>query len=174
MAKTPVCPACGSKMVTRVETFYRCSDCKKDFGRTPMSDDGVPMEKAVTGLRFRFGDIVTGSVRLRFIEEPDKDALYEVYDSNEGGLNKFAGVLTATEWVKFKKNLFEKAYVADWDRSYIPVNDGREISANNEWNLAVIVSDAEEIEFSGFDAYPVYWNAFLKLVDPFFENLKTE
>ena len=123
MKKLPICPHCGSKNVVAEEDFYHCNDCLVNYGRKVFSDHGEPMVDAVTGLRFRYGDVISGSVRLRFIQDGDV-CLYEVYDSHEGGLNKFAGVLSADEWKQLKAKLFESIYVDDWDRMYIPVNDG--------------------------------------------------
>ncbi len=171
MPKNPVCPHCGSRNVTNVEEFYRCEDCHSDFGRVPYSDDGVPMVDAVTGLRFRFGDFITGSVHLRFAQEDD-DCLYEVYDANEGGIDKYADVLSLEEWTNLKKKLFENLYMYDWDRSFIPVNDGREIRGNNEWLFSIIVSEDEEYTYSGVDAYPVYWDRFMRVLEPFFKKLE--
>ena len=131
------------------------------------------MIDAVTGLRFKYGDVISGSVRLRFIQDGDV-CLYEVYDSHEGGLNKFAGVLSADEWKELKRKLFEDIYVNDWDRVYIPVNDGREIRDNNEWAFNVIVNDSEEYGYWGVDEHPVYWKKFMDLIEPFMDNLKTE
>ncbi len=173
MKKLPICPHCGSKNVKSEEEFYHCDDCLVNYGRDAYADDGTPMIDAVTGLRFRYGDVISGSVRLRFIQDGDV-CLYEVYDSQEGGLNKFAGVLSADEWKKLKTTLFESLFVNDWDRMYIPVNDGREIRGNNEWAFNVIVNDNEEYGYEGVDAFPVYWKQFLKLIDPFMDNLKTE
>ncbi|MBR4164590.1 MAG: hypothetical protein IKR11_13800 [Solobacterium sp.] len=171
--KLPVCPHCGQKDVTRVEDFYRCNSCHSDFGRTAYSDDGTPMIEAVTGLRFQYGDVISGSVRLRFVQDGEV-CLYEVYEANGKGINKHADVLSAEEWMNLKKKLFEALYVNDWDRFYIPVNDGREIMSNQAWALAVIVNDNEEYEYAGVDEKPIYWKQFEKLITPFLDNLKAE
>lgn len=173
MKKMPVCPHCGSRKTEENDSFYTCRDCRCDFGREALSDDGHPMTEAVRGMRFRYGDVISGSVRLRFVQDGDI-CLYEVYDSNEGGVDKNAGVLSAEEWKELRRKLFEDLYLMDWDREYIPVNDGREIRGNNEWEFAVAVDMDEEYVFRGIDAYPVYWNRFLKLLDPFFDELKKE
>lgn len=173
MSKTPVCPHCGSRDVKENDSFYTCSSCHYDFGREPVSDDGEPMVTAVKGMRFRFGDVISGSVRLRFVQD-GSICLYEVYDSNEGGVDKIAGVLSEEEWMNLKKKLFDELYVMDWEREYIPVNDGRAIRGNNEWEFAVAVNLDEEYVFRGVDAYPVYWNRFMKLMDPFFDKLKAD
>lgn len=173
MSKTLICPHCGSKETKEENGWYHCSACHRDFGRTPFSDDGTEMVKAVTGLRFRYGDIFAGSVRLRFVSDGE-GCVYEVYDANEGGVDKVAGVLDDKAWKKFKENLFEKLFVMDWDKEYVPVNDGREIRGNNEWELAVEVGESEEYVYHGVDAYPVYWNRFMKLLDPFFDQLKQQ
>ena len=173
MAKTPVCPHCGSKETVDNESFYTCNACHNDFGREALSDDGESMITAVKGMRFRYGDVISGSVRLRFVQDGDV-CLYEVYDSYEGGVNKFAGVLEGKEWTKLKKTLFESLYLMDWDREYIPVNDGREIRGNNEWEFAVAVSMDEEYVYRGVDADPAYWNKFMKLIEPFFDEHKKE
>jgi hypothetical protein len=171
--KLPVCPHCGEKEVSRVESFYRCSSCHIDFGRTPVSDEGVPMVDAVTGLRFQYGDVISGSLRLRFLQDGEV-CLYEVYDTNGGNIKKHADVLSGAEWKKLKKNLFENLFVTDWDHVYYPVNDGREISHNDAWSLAVIVNENEEYEYQGVDEKPVYWKGFEKLFKPFFEDLDEE
>lgn len=173
MPKLPICPHCGSKLVTPAETFFRCDECHTDFGREPMSDDGRILSESITGIRFRYGDVISGSVRLRFIQDGDT-CLYEVYDSNEGGIDKVAGVMNHEEWTAFRHKLFDDLYLFDWDKQYIPVNDGREIRGNNEWEFAVAVSEDEEYIYRGVDAYPVYWNRFLKALDPFFDQLKHE
>lgn len=165
MASLPKCPHCGSKEVSRVEGFYRCASCLTDFGRVPYSDDAVPMVEACSGLRFRYGDLINGSLRLRMGQDGDV-CLYEIYDSIEGGLDKYADMLTKEEWDKFRKELFNKVYVNDWDKEYIPVNDGREIATDEEWELSVIVNENEEYTFRGYDAYPVYWDKFMKLLKP--------
>ena len=171
MPSVPKCPHCGSKNVSRVEGFYRCKNCRKDFGRDPIADDGTLLVDSVRGFRFRFGDVLSGSVRLR-INQVDDDCLFEVYDSNEGGLDKVADVLPLDEWHKLKETMLRTLYVYDWDKEYIPVNDGREIRANNEWEFSVIVNEDEEYTHRGVDAYPVYWDRFLKLLDPFFDRLQ--
>jgi hypothetical protein len=173
MEKLPVCPHCGSKNVTPVDDFYRCKDCLADFGRAAFADDGTSMIDSVIGLRFRYGDIISGSLRLRFIQDGEV-GLYEVYDSQQGGLNKFAGVLSAEEWKELKRKLFEDLYVNDWDRFYYPVNDGREIQGNTEWAFNVVVNDFEEYAYQGVDAYPVYWKNFMKIMDSFFKKLQAE
>ena len=55
---------------------------------------------------------------------------------------------------------------------YYPANDGRELRGNNEWELDILISDDEEYIFKGVDAYPAYWNAFLKQLDPYFDKLR--
>lgn len=170
MPRLPVCPHCGYKKVEPIDSFYHCPECLSDFGRIPLSDAGEPMLEAVSGLRFRYGDFISGSVRLRFVQE-DGNCLYEVYDANEGGIDKYADLLTMEEWTALKKVLLEDLYVYDWEKEYIPVNDGR-ILGNNEWEFSVIVSDDEEYTYRGFDAYPVYWDKFLEAMDPFFRKLE--
>ena len=170
MANLPKCPHCGSKNVSRVEGFYRCADCLNDFGRTPYDDNGIPMIEACSGLRFRLGDLFNGSVRLRLGQDGDV-CLYEIYDSNGGGLNKYADMLSKEEWNRFRKELFEKVYVYDWDKEYIPVNDGRDVSDDEEWELSVIIDENEEYLYRGYGAYPVYWDKFMKLLKPILENL---
>lgn len=169
--KLPTCPHCGSKKVKKVDTFYRCSECKNDFGREVLTDDGLSMIEEVKGIRFRFGDIISGSVRLRFAQDGE-DCLYEVYDSFEGGLNKVAGVLTHDEWIDFKKKLFNSIYVNDWAKDYIPVNDGKTVRDNNHWELAYYVNENEEYIYEGVDSYPVYWTQFTRLLKPFVDQLK--
>ena len=71
MAKKLICPHCGSKDVEKHSEYFVCNNCKNSFGRVALSDEGIPMVDAVTGLRFRYGDIVSGSVRLRMIQEKD-------------------------------------------------------------------------------------------------------
>ncbi|MCR4951626.1 MAG: transposase [Solobacterium sp.] len=173
MAIYPVCPHCGSKQTSRVENFYRCSECRKDFGREPYTDNGEKMTDAVKGLRFRFGDLISGSVRLRMAEDLDS-CLWEVYDTNGGDLDKVADVMNSEEWQAFKNTLLHDLYYYDWAKEYIPVNDGREIRGNNEWETAVIVSENEEYICRGYDAYPVYWDKFMSLLDPFFNRLQRD
>jgi hypothetical protein len=172
MSKKPVCPHCGSKDVSEVESFYHCHECHSDFGRPAVTDDGRLMEEAMTGLRFRYGDLLTGSVHLRMVQDEDGGCLFEVYDANEGGVDKVADVMTAEKWTEVRKQLFDDLYVMDWDREYYPVNDGREIQPNNAWELVVSVSDDEEYSYKGVDAYPVYWKKFMKLIEPYFDALK--
>lgn len=169
--KTPICPHCGGKKVTRVDAFYHCEECKRDFGREALSDSGESMIEAIKGMRFRYGDIISGSARLRFVQDGD-DCLYEVYDSFQGGLNKYAGVLSNDEWIAMKKKMFEKIFLNDWDKEYIPVNDGKKVPENNHWEFAMYVNENEEYIFKGVDAYPIYWSQFMKVLHPFFENLK--
>ena len=71
MAKKLICPHCGSKDVEKHSEYFVCNSCKNSFGRVALSDEGIPMVDAVTGLRFRYGDIVSGSVRLIMIQEKD-------------------------------------------------------------------------------------------------------
>lgn len=169
--KLPVCPHCGSKNVTDTKSHYLCKDCKNEFGRPALSDDGISMVDAVKALRFRYGDYVSGSVWLLMGEDETGDCLYEVYDANEGGADKYADVLSAKDWKNLKKKLFETLYVTDWDKQYLPKNDGKEVHGNNAWRLSLIVSDNEEIEFHGHDAYPAYWNSLMRILDPFFDKL---
>jgi DNA-directed RNA polymerase subunit RPC12/RpoP len=171
--KVPVCPHCGSKNVKTENGFYRCRDCSNDFGRTAMSDEGIPMIDAVTGLRFRYGDAISGSVHLRFAED-EGSCVFEVYDANEGGSNKHAEVIPMKTWMALKRKLFEELYVADWNREYMPVNDGQSVQDNNTWDFSVIVNENEEILYRGVDAYPVYWKELLALLDPYLEKLKQE
>lgn len=171
MASLPKCPHCGSKEVSRVEGFYRCAGCLTDFGRVPYDDNGVPMIEACSGLRFRFGDLINGSVRLRMGQDGDV-CLYEIYDSNGGGLNKHADMLDKAAWDKFRKELFNKVYVNDWNKEYIPVNDGTPVITDQDWELSVIVDENEEYIFRGYGAFPVYWDKFMKLLKPILANLE--
>ena len=170
MKKLPVCPHCGSRNVEKKEEFYICRDCQSAFGRKPLADDGTDLVDAVTGMRFRFGDIVSDSIRLRFVQDGEV-ALYEVYDAKDGGLNKYAGVLGEAEWKELKRKMLEDLFVYDWDRYYIPVNDGRDLRDLDEWSFNLMVNDNEDYEFSGVDEYPVYWKQFKKLIDPFFKKI---
>jgi hypothetical protein len=171
MASLPKCPHCGYKEVSRVEGFYRCAGCLSDFGRVPYDDNGVPMIEACSGLRFRFGDLINGSVRLRMGQDGDV-CLYEIYDSNGGGLNKHADMLDKAAWDKFRKELFNKVYVNDWNKEYIPVNDGTPVITDQDWELSVIVDENEEYIFRGYGAFPVYWDKFMKLLKPILANLE--
>ncbi len=171
MSKKIICPHCGSKKVQELEEYYLCDDCKNSFGREALSDKGIPMVEAVKGLRFRYGDIVSGSARLRMIQEKDGSCVYEVYDANEGGIDKVADVLSSEEWMKLKESLFQDLYLADWKRLYIPNNDGKMLLENNEWELGIDISWDEVYEYYGYDAYPPYWKDLMKLIEPFFNKL---
>jgi hypothetical protein len=171
--KLPVCPHCGSKNVVAKNSFYLCKDGSHDFGRPALTDDGQPMIDRVTGIRFRFGDAISGSVHLRFAED-EGSCVFEVYDANEGGRDKVAEVVPMKKWQEIKRKLFEELYVNDWDREYMPVNDGQSVLGNNSWDLEVIVSENEEVKYYGVDAYPVYWHGLLNLLDPYLDKLKQE
>ena len=129
------------------------------------------MIEACSGLRFRFGDLINGSVRLRMGQDGDV-CLYEIYDSNGGGLNKHADMLDKAAWDKFRKELFNKVYVNDWNKEYIPVNDGTPVITDQDWELSVIVDENEEYIFRGYGAFPVYWDKFMKLLKPILANLE--
>lgn len=171
--KIPVCPHCGSKNVKAMNLFYVCKDCSHDFGRPALTDDGESMIDKVTGLRFRYGDAISGSVHLRFAED-EGSCVFEVYDANEGGANKVAEVVPMETWNNIKRKLFEELFVNDWDGEYIPVNDGQSVLGNNSWEFSLIVSENEELTYSGVDAYPVYWHGLLNLLDPYLDKLKQE
>ncbi len=171
--KLPVCPHCGSKRVVEVQNFYRCEDCNQDFGRAVSADDGTLLKDAVKGLRFRYGDIVNGSVRLRIVQD-ETECLYEVYDANGGGVDKVADVLSLADWQDMKEKLFDKMFVADWQKVYIPRNDGTKLLDNNEWELDLDVNDDETISICGYDDEPVYWNALMRIIRPFFKKLEKE
>lgn len=170
MKDLPVCPLCGSSNTTKVKNFYHCNDCLSDFGRQPKADDGTPMVEAVKGLRFKYGDISTGSIRERFNEDGGV-CLYEITDTNGGNLSKVNGVLTPEEWKCLKAKLVEELFLGDWSRNYIPINDGRAVQGNNAWSLDVVVSDDETYSFSGIDAFPIYWDEFYQIVDSFAAKL---
>lgn len=169
--KLPNCPHCGSKNVKTIKDHYLCKECKNEFGRLALSDDGEPMVDAVKALRFRYGDYLSGSVWLIMGEDETKECLYEVYDAENGGADKYVDCLSEKEWKEFKEKLFESLLVMDWDKEYLPKNDGKEIPDNNAWRLSIFVNDEEVVEYHGHGAYPIYWNAFMKLVDPFFNKL---
>lgn len=171
MADHTVCPHCGSTNTEAVENHYKCLDCALDFGREEMSDAGTPLVEAMKGLRFRYGDIVGGSVRLRMVEDEDV-CVFEVYDANEGGVDKVADIISLNTWNRFKSTLYHDLYLADWDREYIPVNDGQTVSENNEWELGILMEDDEEVVYRGYDAFPAYWKGFMDLLDPYFARLK--
>lgn len=171
MSKKLICPHCGSKSVKQSKEFCTCNNCNGTFGRLAISDDGTPMVEAVKGLRFRYGDVVSGSVRLRIVQEDDGSCLFEVYDANEGGVDKVADVISAEEWETIKKKLFEEMYLSDWNKVYIPNNDGQKVLDNNEWQLGVDVNEDEVNNYYGYDAYPVYWKDLMKLIEPFFNKL---
>lgn len=172
MSKKLICPHCGSKNVVAHNGYYVCDSCKNSFGREALSDKGIPMVEAVKGLRFRYGYVVSGSVRLRMIEEKDGTCLYEVYDANEGGVDKVADVLSASEWKTLKEKLYNELYLADWNHEFIPNNDGKKVLDNNEWELGIDVSWDEVYEYTGYDAYPAYWKDLMKLIEPFFQRLE--
>lgn len=172
--KLPECPFCGSKNITRIDQFYECRDCNRDFGRDFTSDDGRPLMDAVKEIRFRYGDTISGSVRVRIQENEDGGVQYEVYDSNGGGVDKVKGMVEAKEWNNVKKKLFEDYFVQDWDRVYLPKNDGKKESENNSWELVFAVNEDEEHKIEGVDAYPPYWNKVMKLMDPFFKKLEKD
>lgn len=172
MANT-VCPHCGSKNTEALENYEKCFDCGMSFGREEVADNGESLVKAVHGLRFRYGDVVSGSVRLRMAEDSGV-CVFEVYDANNGGVDKVADVISMDEWNKIKETLFHKLYLADWDKTYIPVNDGKSVSDNNDWELGLDVGDDEELVYRGYDAFPPYWKGFMKVLDPFFARLNRE
>ena len=172
MANT-VCPHCGSKNTEALENYEKRLDCGMSFGREEVADNGESLIKAVHGLRFRYGDVVSGSVRLRMAEDSGV-CVFEVYDANNGGVDKVADVISMDEWNKIKETLFHKLYLADWDKTYIPVNDGKTVSDNNEWELGLDVGDDEELVYRGYDAFPPYWKGFMKVLDPFFARLNRE
>lgn len=171
--KLPVCPHCGSKKIKEADGFFHCKDCASDFGRVALSDYGEPMIQAVTGIRFCYGDAVSGSVHLRFQEDGDS-CIFEVYDANEGGADKVIEVVPMKKWQELKRKLFEELYVNDWDKEYLPVNDGQSEFENNSWKFTVIVNDEEETSYSGVDAYPVYWRGLINLLDPYLDKLKRD
>ena len=79
-----------------------------------------------------------------------------------------------SHWKAFKETLYHKLYLADWDKEYIPVNDGQRVSENNDWELGVLLDDDEEMIYRGYDEFPAYWKGFLNLIDPFFSRLNRE
>lgn len=172
MAKKLICPHCGSKDVEKHSEYFVCNNCKNSFGRVALSDEGTPMVDAVTGLRFRYGDIVSGSVHLRMIQEKDGSCVYEVYDANEGSFDKVADVLSKEDWTRLKDWLFNELYLLDWNKEYIPENNGQNQLDNNEWELGIDINWDEGLEYRGYDAYPPYWKEFLKAVEPLFNKLK--
>ena len=99
MANT-VCPHCGSKNTEALENYEKCLDCGMSFGREEVADNGESLIKAVHGLRFRYGDVVSGSVRLRMAEDSGV-CVFEVYDANNGGVDKVADVISMDEWKHF-------------------------------------------------------------------------
>ena len=173
MKKLPVCPVCGSKDITKEESFYHCNACKADFGRTPAADNGEPLIHAVTGLRYRDGDCIMGSLRARFAQE-ETCCLYEVYSTYTGEIKKVAEVLSMDEWMEFKRVLLEDLFVYDWEREYIPVNDGRDVKNDKGWELSLIVSEDEEYTFGGYGEYPVYFKGFEKLMKPHLDLLNED
>jgi len=173
MMKNPICPHCGNKDTAEQEGHYHCSGCGADFGAPALDEDGRPLADAIQGLRFRYGDVMSGSVRLRFIEDADHDAcLYEVYDSSEGGLNKHAGTITLEEWNLLKHKMYDHLFLQDWDHRYLHANDGSAADENNEWELVMQLPGTEEYTFEGVDAYPVYWGQLMKLFEPYFHELE--
>lgn len=171
MRKT-ICPHCGSNNTASVDNYYHCSDCHTDFGRVALADDGSVLKDSIKGMRFRYGDLLTGSARIGFLEDKDGSCVYEVYDANEGGYDKVADTLDVQTWQEMKQHIVEDLFIMDWNKEYYPVNDGREISANNAWEFTLTVNGDEEYTFKGVDAYPIYWNNFMKLIEPYFDNLK--
>ena len=171
MAKVKMCPHCGSNNITVAGNYYQCKDCTKDFGRPAISDEGKLLKECISDIRFRYGDVISGSVRAHFLQDGEQ-CVYEIYDSYGGGVDKVADVMSMKEWESFKEALVDKLFVFDWSRVYYPANDGRELRGNNEWELDILISDDEEYIFKGVDAYPAYWNAFLKLLDPYFDKLR--
>ena len=171
MSKKMVCPVCGSKDVTQNDSFCHCNKCRKDFGRSPAADNGKPLIEEITGLRFRDGDCITGSLRARFAQE-ENCCLYEVYSTYTGEIHKVAAVLSMDEWMEFKRALLEDLYVYDWDKEYIPVNDGRPVDQFKSWELSLIVSPDEEYTSGGVGAYPVYFEGFEKLMKPYLDILE--
>lgn len=171
MSGTMICPHCGSKHVEKVSDFFVCQDCHRDFGRDFFTDEGIPVKESITDIRFRYGDVISGSVRAHFLQD-ENQCVYEVYDSYGGGVDKVADVMSRKEWEEFKRKLVEDLYVFDWDKVYYPANDGREIRGNNEWELNIGVGKEEEYTFKGVDAYPAYWNRFTKILEPYINKLK--
>ncbi|MBR3358704.1 MAG: TFIIB-type zinc finger domain-containing protein [Solobacterium sp.] len=171
MAKLPACPICGSKDVSRIEGFYHCNACRSDFGRKPVADNGKPLIDEIIGLRYRDGDLIQGSLRARFAAE-EGCCLYEVYSTYTGEIKKVAHVLSLEEWKEVKRVLLEELYVYDWDKYYIPPNDGREVDQFKGWELSLEVSPDEVYTSGGFGEYPVYFKGFLKLMDPLLSVLK--
>lgn len=172
--KLPDCPYCGSKKIRRIDAFYHCDSCQRDFGRDLTSDDGRPLIESVKELRFRYGDTISGSVRVRIQEEDDGTVHYEVYDSNGGGVDKVKGTIDKNEWKEIKEKLFNDYFVQDWDAEYVQRNDGKTAYENNSWEIIFAIDEDEEHKIEGVDAYPPYWNKVMKLMDPFFKKLAKE
>jgi DNA-directed RNA polymerase subunit RPC12/RpoP len=168
--KLPVCPYCGSKKVKQIDDFYECTKCRRDFGRDATSDAGLPLTEAVDEIRFRFGDTISGNVRIRILEM-DGSVRYEVYDSNGGGVDKKSGSIDEKDWKALKETLFNELYIQDWDAMYLPRNDGKAVRENNSWELIYAVGEDEQHEIHGTDAYPVYWDRLMGLMDPYFHQL---
>ena len=70
--------------------------------------------------------------------------------------------------------MINELYFNDWEKEYLPVNDGQGIRDDKPWEISLIVSEDESISYRGVGEHPVYWNALVKLVDPFFAKLDIE
>ncbi len=173
MAKTIICPHCGSSETERRSTYFFCRDCTREFGRDKETDDGAALNDAVIGIRLGLGNHTSGTLILRAAYEKETDTvLYEVYKSENGLISKVADILDNKTWEKIKRKLIDECFAADWDRFYYPVNDGSVINPDNAWRLDLIIGEDKEITYRGYDAFPPHYRNMLALFKPMFDRLK--
>ncbi len=174
MSAQVVCPHCGSKETEeRKGSFYYCKECTNEFGRDRNTDDGVPLVEAIQGLRFSYGNMVTGSIRIRFAwDEEGQTCVYEVYQVKDGKINKIADTIEQKEFDRIRNSLVNTMFVQDWDKVYYPINDGSSFNPDAEWRLDIIVKDEDERTYRGIDAYPPYFSKLNTYLKKYFAKLE--
>lgn len=170
--KNPKCPYCGGLNTISHHNSWYCRDCSAEFGRDALNDDGIPMKDAMSGLRFSYGSVVSGSMSIRFVwDEDGQSCLYEVYQAKDGVIRKQADLIDAQKWNQIKDTLIDKLYVCDWQNTYYPPTDGSPYNPDHEWRLDLLEKDGQEKIFRGYDSFPPYFNDLQKIFRPYIRKL---
>ncbi len=148
---------------------YYCNNCGFKFGSEPLyynkeESDYVDYRDTVEFFFFSIGGFDHGYDKIVFRKKSSSVTLL-IMLSLISGKEKVTKELTFDDWSKFLNTLYLDLLIHEWKSEYYNFN----IFDGTQWEVSIALENGSTVKYRGSNDFPVYWNDFIKLINPFTE-----
>lgn len=183
---TIICPKCGSSAIKerkkskkpsassqvnekRMRQAYRCETCRGVFGRVYENSEYSP-ENQCHRLEFTVGGFRDGYKTIQ-IEQAEGYAKATVFPPiiRYDGI-QYTAHIPLSDWQDIKEEVFNQLFILSWKKHYTDPN----VMDGTQWEVVLTFDNIKPLKISGSNDFPILYNQFLDLVNPYFDLLGVE